>query len=60
MSLAARDIEVFVIGPAPVGGISPGRLKIANVGGAHENIVNSKLHTCGSCGLVTQIRWIIY
>jgi len=54
MNQAARDVGVIVIGPATVGGISPGAFKIANVGGTIENIVNSKLHRCGSCGLVTR------
>ena len=52
MNQAARDAGVIVIGPATVGGISPGAFKIANVGGTIENIVNSKLHRAGSCGLV--------
>jgi ATP-citrate lyase alpha-subunit len=54
MNQAARDAGVVVIGPATVGGISPGAFKIANVGGTIENIVNSKLHRAGSCGLVTR------
>jgi len=54
MNQAARDKGVIVIGPATVGGISPGAFKIANVGGTIENIVNSKLHRAGSCGLVTR------
>ena len=54
MNQDARDRGVTVIGPATVGGISPGAFKIANVGGTIENIVNSKLHRCGSCGLVTR------
>lgn len=54
MNQAARDAGVIVIGPATVGGIVPGAFKIANVGGTIENIVNSKLHRAGSCGLVTR------
>jgi ATP-citrate lyase alpha-subunit len=54
MNQKARDAGVTIIGPATVGGISPGAFKIANVGGTIENIVNSKLHRCGSCGLVTR------
>jgi ATP-citrate lyase alpha-subunit len=54
MNQAARDCGVTVIGPATVGGIAPGAFKIANVGGTIENIVNSKLHRAGSCGLVTR------
>lgn len=54
MNQSARDRGVVVIGPATVGGIAPGAFKIANVGGTIENIVNSKLHRAGSCGLVTR------
>ena len=54
MNQAARDAGVIVIGPATVGGIAPGAFKIANIGGTIENIVNSKLHRAGSCGLVTR------
>ncbi|MFA7070439.1 MAG: citrate/2-methylcitrate synthase, partial [Sulfurimonas sp.] len=54
MNATAHDKGVIVIGPATVGGISPGAFKIANVGGTIENIVNSKLHRAGSCGLVTR------
>jgi ATP-citrate lyase alpha-subunit len=54
MNQEARNKNVTVIGPATAGGISPGAFKIANVGGTITNIVNSKLHRCGSCGLVTR------
>ncbi len=54
MNAYARAKDVTVIGPATVGAISPGAFKIANVGGTIENIVNSKLHRAGSCGLVTR------
>ena len=54
MNQAARDNGITVIGPATVGGIAPGAFKIANVGGTIDNIINSKLHRCGSCGLVTR------
>ncbi len=54
MNQEARNKDVIVIGPATAGGISPGAFKIANVGGTISNIVNSKLHRCGSCGLVTR------
>ncbi len=49
-----KEKKVVIIGPATVGGISPGAFKIANVGGTIENIINSKLHRVGSCGLVTR------
>ncbi len=54
MNVTARAKGVTVIGPATVGGIAPGAFKIANVGGTIENIVSSKLHRAGSCGLVTR------
>lgn len=54
MNQAAREKNILVIGPATVGGIAPGAFKIANVGGTIENIINSKLHRAGSCGLVTR------
>jgi ATP-citrate lyase alpha-subunit len=54
MNEFARQKNVTVIGPATVGAIAPGAFKIANIGGTIENIVNSKLHRPGSCGLVTR------
>jgi len=54
MNAYAREKKVTVIGPATVGAIAPGAFKIANIGGTIENIVNSKLHRAGSCGLVTR------
>ncbi len=54
MNATANAKGVTVIGPATVGGITPGAFKIANIGGTIENIINSKLHRAGSCGLVTR------
>ena len=54
MNAFAKSKNVTVIGPATVGAIAPGAFKIANVGGTIENIVRSKLHRAGSCGLVTR------
>ena len=54
MNNAAREKGITVIGPATVGAIAPGAFKIANIGGTIENIVKSKLHRAGSCGLVTR------
>ncbi|OIP56793.1 MAG: ATP citrate synthase [Helicobacteraceae bacterium CG2_30_36_10] len=54
MNAYAREKNVIVIGPATVGAIAPGAFKIANIGGTIENIVQSKLHRAGSCGLVTR------
>jgi len=54
MNAYAREKKVTVIGPATVGAIAPGAFKIANIGGTIDNIINSKLHRAGSCGLVTR------
>ena len=54
MNKTAREKNVLIIGPATVGAITPGAFKIANIGGTIENIVKSKLHRPGSCGLVTR------
>ena len=54
MNAVAREKNVTVIGPATVGAIAPGAFKIANIGGTIENIISSKLHRAGSCGLVTR------
>jgi len=54
MNTKARELGVTVIGPATVGAIAPGAFKIANIGGTIDNIINSKLHRTGSCGLVTR------
>lgn len=54
MNATAKAHGVIVIGPATVGAITPGAFKIANVGGTIENIISSKLHRAGSCGLVTR------
>ncbi len=54
MNAVAREKGVIVIGPATVGAITPGAFKVANIGGTIDNIINSKLHRAGSCGLVTR------
>ena len=54
MNAFAREKNVTIVGPATVGAIAPGAFKIANIGGTIENIVQSKLHRAGSCGLVTR------
>ncbi|MBU1658060.1 ATP citrate synthase [bacterium] len=54
MNAYARAKDVTIVGPATVGAIAPGAFKIANIGGTIENIVQSKLHRAGSCGLVTR------
>ncbi|MDQ7042770.1 MAG: citrate/2-methylcitrate synthase [Sulfurimonas sp.] len=54
MNQTAREKNVVIIGPATVGAITPGAFKVANIGGTISNIINSKLHRTGSCGLVTR------
>ena len=54
LKLRARQLGKLVIGPSTVGGITPGAFKMANTGGTIENIIASKLHRPGSCGLVTR------
>ena len=54
MNEFAREKGVTIIGPATVGAITPGAFKVANIGGTIDNIINSKLHRAGSCGLVTR------
>merc|ERR1719247_2487156 len=45
---------VGIIGPATVGGITPGRFRIGNTGGAIENITMSKLYHKGSVCYVSK------
>ena len=54
LKLHARELGKLIIGPSTVGAITPGAFKIANIGGTIENIVDSKLHRPGSCGLITR------
>ena len=54
MAYRAKSMGKWIIGPATVGGISAGAFRIGNAGGTIENIVKSKLHRPGSCGLVTR------
>lgn len=54
MNLLAREAGITLIGPATAGAIAPGAFKIANLGGTITNIIQSKLHRAGSCGLVTR------
>jgi ATP-citrate lyase alpha-subunit len=54
MKLRARAFGKTLIGPATVGAIVPGAFKTANIGGTVENILASKLHRPGVCGLVTR------
>ncbi|ADY73771.1 ATP citrate synthase [Desulfurobacterium thermolithotrophum DSM 11699] len=54
MAYKAKQLGKWIIGPATVGGIAAGAFRIGNAGGTIENIVKSKLHRPGSCGLVTR------
>jgi ATP citrate (pro-S)-lyase len=50
----AEEKGVGIIGPATVGGITPGRFRIGNTGGAIENITMSKLYRRGSVCYVSK------
>eukprot|EP00416_Gambierdiscus_australes_P032817 CAMPEP_0171089866 /NCGR_PEP_ID=MMETSP0766_2-20121228/27375_1 /TAXON_ID=439317 /ORGANISM="Gambierdiscus australes, Strain CAWD 149" /LENGTH=819 /DNA_ID=CAMNT_0011547785 /DNA_START=1 /DNA_END=2460 /DNA_ORIENTATION=- len=50
----AEEKEVGLIGPATVGGIKPGCLRIGNTGGMLDNIVMSRLYRPGSVAYVSK------
>merc|ERR1719271_1873071 len=50
----AESLNVGLIGPATVGGITPGSFRIGNTGGALENITMSKLYRRGSVCYVSK------
>merc|ERR1719428_41126 len=50
----AKAKEVMIIGPATVGGIKPGCLRIGNTGGMLDNIVMSRLYRPGSVAYVSK------
>jgi ATP citrate (pro-S)-lyase len=50
----AQKKGVGIIGPATVGGITPGKFRIGNTGGALENIIMSKLYRRGSVCYVSK------
>lgn len=50
----AEEKGVSIIGPATVGGIKPGCLKIGNTGGMTDNILHSKLYRPGSVAYVSR------
>merc|ERR1712232_1228832 len=50
----AEVLNVGIIGPATVGGITPGMFRIGNTGGALENITMSKLYRAGSVCYVSK------
>jgi len=51
---SAEEKGVGIIGPATVGGITPGKFRIGNTGGAIENITMSKLYRKGSVCYVSK------
>eukprot|EP00928_Gymnodinium_smaydae_P012179 TRINITY_DN1442_c0_g1_i1.p1 TRINITY_DN1442_c0_g1~~TRINITY_DN1442_c0_g1_i1.p1 ORF type:complete len:1092 (+),score=205.23 TRINITY_DN1442_c0_g1_i1:71-3346(+) len=50
----AEEKKVGLIGPATVGGIKPGCLRIGNTGGMLDNIVMSRLYRPGSIAYVSK------
>ena len=50
----ANNLNKLVLGPATVGGIKPGCLRIGNTGGSLDNIRLSKLYTPGDVAFVTR------
>merc|ERR1719498_1506484 len=50
----AQEKKVGIIGPATVGGITPGKFRIGNTAGAIENITMSKLYRKGSVCYVSK------
>jgi len=50
----AADKQIVIIGPATVGGVKPGCLKIGNTGGMMDNILHSKLYRPGSVAYVSR------
>jgi ATP citrate (pro-S)-lyase len=50
----AKSKSVLIIGPATVGGITPGAFKIGNTGGMMDNLVASRLYRPGSVAYVSK------
>ena len=50
----AEKKKVTIIGPATVGGITPGCFKIGNTGGMMDNILHSKLYRPGAVAYVSR------
>jgi len=50
----AEEKGVGMIGPATVGGIKPGCIRIGNTGGMLDNVVMSRLYRPGSVGYVSK------
>jgi len=51
---AAEEKKVGIIGPATVGGIKPGCIRLGNTGGMLDNIVMSRLYRAGSVAYVSK------
>merc|ERR1712227_1029592 len=51
---AAEAKKVGVIGPATVGGIKPGCIRLGNTGGMLDNVVMSRLYRPGSIAYVSK------
>ena len=54
MKLLSKKKNKNLIGPATVGGIICGKLRLGNTGGTINNIISSKLNCVGDIGLVTK------
>ena len=50
----AKKQSVLVLGPATVGFMVAGKLRVGNIGGSIENIIDSGLYSTGSIGLITR------
>merc|ERR1712227_142207 len=51
---AAEAKDVGIIGPATVGGIKPGCIRLGNTGGMLDNVVMSRLYRPGSIAYVSK------
>merc|ERR1719191_180957 len=54
LTRVAEEKHIGMIGPATVGGIKPGCIRIGNTGGMLDNIVMSRLYRPGSVGYVSK------
>lgn len=54
LSQLSKSLDILLFGPATVGLMIAGKLRVGNIGGSIENIVESKLYQQGSVGLVTR------
>merc|ERR1719262_794708 len=52
--MTAEEKKIGVIGPATVGGIKPGSIRIGNTGGMLDNVVMSRLYRAGSVAYVSK------